>query len=119
MTMILVVDDEPALRELLVDVLTDEGYTVLAAPDGRRALDLVPTERPALVLLDIMMPGLSGHEVVGRLREVPESPPVVLMSAGVVPDGRLAPPVVVFLPKPFKLDQLLATIARVLGRGTT
>ena len=118
MTMILVVDDEPALRELLVDVLTDEGYTVLAAPDGRRALDLVPTERPDLLLLDIMMPGLSGHEVVGQLRTLPESPPVVLMSAGMAPAGRLEPPVAIFLPKPFKLDQLLATIARVLGRGT-
>ena len=117
MTMILVVDDEPALRELLVDVLTDEGYTVLAAPDGRRALDLVPAERPDLLLLDIMMPGLSGNGVVGRLRALPESPPVVLMSAGVVPDGRLAPPVAVFLPKPFKLDQLFAAIASALGWG--
>ena len=112
---IMVVDDEPAIRDLIVAVLEDEGYEVVAATNGRRALDLLPSERPDLVIMDIMMPEMDGREAFRRLRELPDHAdiPVVMMSAATSPD-RLTPRVAAFLPKPFDLDHLLDTIARVL-----
>jgi DNA-binding response OmpR family regulator len=68
---ILVVDDEPAIREFLHAVLTDEGYDVLTASDGLEALPIAVEQQPDLILLDIMMPGLNGMETCQRLRERP------------------------------------------------
>ena len=112
---ILVVDDEPAIRDLIVAVLEDEGYAVVAATNGRRALDLLPAERPDLVIMDIMMPEMDGREAYRRLRELPELAhvPVVMMSAASSPD-QLSPRVAAFLAKPFDLDDLLETIVDVL-----
>ena len=80
---ILVVDDTPANVKLLVDVLTAKGFDVTAAVSGEEALDKVAQERPDLILLDIMMPGLSGYEVCKRLRANPETTllPVVLCTS--------------------------------------
>ena len=112
---IMVVDDEPAIRDLIVAVLEDEGYEVVVAISGRRAIELLPQERPDLVLMDIMMPEMDGREAFRRIRELPDlaHTPVVMMSAATAPD-RLAPRVSAFLAKPFDLDHLLETIARVL-----
>jgi DNA-binding response OmpR family regulator len=65
---ILCVDDEPSIRELLHRVLTDEGYDVLTAGDGRQALVMAAEQPPDLILLDIMMPGLDGMETCRQLR---------------------------------------------------
>ena len=69
---ILVVDDEPTLRETLVDALEADGFRVVAAADGREALATFRAERPDLVLLDLMLPELSGHRGLpdhpGRVR---------------------------------------------------
>ena len=113
---IMVVDDEPAIRDLIVAVLEDEGYAVVAATNGRRALDLMLAERPDLVIMDIMMPEMDGREAYRRLRDLPEfaRTPVVMMSAATSPD-RLTPRVDAFLSKPFDLDHLLHTVARVLA----
>jgi CheY-like chemotaxis protein len=113
---ILVVDDEPAIRDLIVAVLEDEGYEVLGANSGPKALELLPVERPDLVLLDIMMPEMDGREAFRRMREqrAAESVPVVMMSAAFAAD-RVPAEVAAFLPKPFDLDHLLATVERVLG----
>ena len=115
---ILVVDDEPAIRELIVAVLEDEGYAAIAAGSGPRALELLPHERPDLVLMDIMMPEMDGREALRRMREHPEwgRIPVVMMSAAFAPD-RIGQRVSAFLPKPFDLDHLLATVAGILDRA--
>ena len=112
---IMVVDDEPAIRDLIVAVLEDEGYAVVAATSGRRALELIESERPDLVIMDIMMPEMDGREAYRRLRELPELAhvPVVMMSAASSPD-QLSPRVAAFLAKPFDLDDLLETIVDVL-----
>ncbi len=68
---ILCVDDEPAIRELLHRVLTDDGYDVMTAADGREALKAATQQQPDLILLDIMMPGLNGMDTCKRLREQP------------------------------------------------
>ena len=116
---ILVVDDEPAIRELIVAVLEDEGYDAVGAGSGSRALEMMPSERPDLVLMDIMMPEMDGREALRRMREQPELAriPVVMMSAALAPD-RVGQRISAFLAKPFDLDHLLSTVAQILdARG--
>jgi adenylate cyclase len=80
---VLVVDDTPANVKLLVDVLTAKGYQVTAATNGADALAMIAASQPDLVLLDIMMPGLSGYDVCRQLRAAPatELLPVVLCTS--------------------------------------
>lgn len=82
-TRILVVDDTPLNIKLLRDVLEAEGYVVVTASSGAKALQLIETDPPALVLLDVVMPGMSGHDVCRRIREKPETTllPVVMVTA--------------------------------------
>ena len=77
---VLVVDDEPMLRNLLSRLLRMEGYDVLEAADGAAALDVVASEAPDLVLLDVMMPVRDGIDVLGDVRKISEVP-VILVSA--------------------------------------
>ncbi|CAA9548361.1 MAG: hypothetical protein AVDCRST_MAG49-1550 [uncultured Thermomicrobiales bacterium] len=113
---VLVVDDEPLLRELVVEVLREEGYAVVAASEGRAMLDLLAVERPDLILMDVMMPGLDGRAAYLAMRSRDDLPPipVVMMSAAVTPD-RLDPSIAAFLRKPFDLDQLLDTVAMLIA----
>ena len=67
----MVVEDEQTIRELLVEVLRDEGYATVAAADGPSALDLMAARVPDLVLMDVMLPGPDRREVVRRMRERP------------------------------------------------
>jgi DNA-binding response OmpR family regulator len=80
---LLVVDDNPANRDLLSRRLERKGFRVITAEDGRRALDILATSKVDLVLLDVMMPGLSGLEVLRKLRETqpPSLLPVVMVTA--------------------------------------
>ena len=112
---ILVVDDESAIRDLIVAVLEDEGYRAIGAGSGRRALELIAVEAPDLVLMDIMMPEMDGQEALRRLRQLERSAPlpVILMSAAFTAD-RLDQQIAAFLPKPFDLDLLLEIVARAL-----
>lgn len=77
---ILVVDDEPSLVDLCLLVLQQAGYTVRGAVSGRQALQMVNEEMPDLILLDVMMPGMSGIEVCKQIRErVNAQRPTILM----------------------------------------
>ncbi|MEO8005193.1 MAG: response regulator [Betaproteobacteria bacterium] len=79
---ILVVDDTAANRKLLCDVLDAKGYNALAAASGPEALELIRDKRPDLVLLDVMMPGMSGYEVCEQIRAGPDAMlPVVMITA--------------------------------------
>ena len=116
---ILVVDDEPTLRDMVAELLRDEGYTVRTAADGRAAVALFASEPPDLVLMDVMMPGMDGRAAYMAMRAHPDgrTVPIVLSSAAVHPDA-LDPGIAAFLPKPFDLDQLLRLVARLLTDGT-
>lgn len=116
MKRILVVDDEPELRRIFAEVLSDEGYAVTLAGDGRAALDRAAAERPDLVLMDVMMPRLDGRQARQAMRERPDLRPipVVLMSAG-AGDARFDPTLEGFLPKPFDLNDLLDLVHRLIG----
>lgn len=113
---IMVVDDESAIRNLIVTVLEDEGYRAIGMPSGVAALEAFPTERPDAILLDLMMPVLDGRETLRRLRELPggAEAPVVIMSAAISSRVR-DDDVVAFLPKPFDLVALLDTVELVLS----
>jgi DNA-binding response OmpR family regulator len=78
---VLVVDDEADIRQLLVEILSDAGYTVVTAVDGREALQQVATCVPALILLDLQMPRLDGWSVVHALRERATPVPILIMTA--------------------------------------
>ena len=80
---ILVVDDEPMVRDTLRQVLADEGYTVDVATDGADALDHVHAARPDAILLDLMMPGMNGRQFLQQLRDDPAyaAVPVLIMTA--------------------------------------
>src|SRR5712692_1696030 len=80
---ILVVDDTPKNVKLLADLLTVKGYSVVTAASGSEALVLMDAERPDLVLLDVVMPEMSGYEVCRKIRENPATAmlPVVMVTA--------------------------------------
>lgn len=108
---ILVVDDDPDIREALRDILDDAGYSVVLAFHGQMALELLGTMGPpCLVLLDWMMPVMDGAQFLHLLRENPlyDTVKVVLCTAS----GRDVPPGAQgLLRKPFELDELLAVVA--------
>jgi CheY-like chemotaxis protein len=88
---VLVIDDDARDRRLIADTLEPEGYSVLTAESGEEGVEFVRRERPAVVLLDLLMPGLDGFEVVERLRADPTTadvPIVVLTAKDLRPDDR-------------------------------
>ena len=117
MPTILVIDDELALRVMLEELLTDEGYQVVALGSGREALARLDEVRPDLLLCDVMLPGLDGREVYRAVQADPrwQALPVVLMSAGYQRLGRADAPPAAFVRKPFLVQDLLATLTQVLG----
>jgi UDP-3-O-acyl N-acetylglucosamine deacetylase len=115
---ILVVDDEANIRHTLRGVLADEGYEVVEAPDGRRALELLERELPSLAIVDIWMPEIDGIELVSRMRQrAPEVPVIVISGHGTIDTAvrviRMG--AFDFLEKPFQLDALLRMVGRALG----
>ncbi len=75
----LIVDDEAAVRAMLVELLSGEGFECLEAPDGERALDILEKNDPSLAVLDLALPGISGAELALRIREsLPDLPLIAL-----------------------------------------
>jgi two-component system, OmpR family, phosphate regulon response regulator PhoB len=116
---VLVVDDEPMLRNLLSRLLHMEGYEVLEAEDGEAALDIVASQKPDLVLLDVMMPARDGLDVLGDLRRTSQVP-VILVSALAEEADRvigLKMGADDYVTKPFSAAELSARIESVLRRA--
>jgi two-component system response regulator MprA len=117
---VLIVDDEPAVRESVERVLRVEGFTVELAVDGRDAMRRVAQTRPDAVLLDVLMPGLDGIEVCRRLRDTGDRTPVLMLTARDGVSDRVAgleAGADDYLPKPFALDELLARLRALLRRS--
>jgi two-component system, OmpR family, response regulator MprA len=117
---ILVVDDEPAVRESLRRALALDGYEVELATDGEEALTrLNAATQPDAVILDILMPGIDGLEVCRRLRSTGSELPVLMLTARAEVDSRVAgldAGADDYLPKPFALAELLARLRALLRR---
>ena len=78
---IMIVDDEDAIRLLYKEEFEDEGYEVAVCENGQAALDSFEKEKPDLVVLDIAMPGMSGLEVLGKIKEISPSTPAIMSTA--------------------------------------
>ena len=110
---VLVVEDDRDLRETVADVLRDEGYAVEEAADGQVALEKLQSGlRPCLVLLDLMMPVLSGWEVIARLQEKELRVPLCVVSAAA---ERAPSHVGCVLKKPIEMQHLLDVVAQHCG----
>jgi two-component system KDP operon response regulator KdpE len=116
---ILVVDDEANIRRALSVWLTDHGYDVDLAASGEEALDLAEARPPDVVILDLMLPTMSGQEVCGRLRARSEIPIIVLSARETEEDKIQALDLGAddYLTKPFGMGELLARIRVALRRG--
>ncbi len=113
---ILVVDDEPDVREFLSSLLEDAGYEVRTAEDGMRAMDLIKDQTPDLILLDLMMPEETGTGLYRKLHDKKDfrDIPVIVISAAAGRDVAVSKSVPVF-DKPIDQEGLLAAIRGSLG----
>ncbi|MCB9731496.1 MAG: response regulator transcription factor [Deltaproteobacteria bacterium] len=113
-------DDDLELAGLVADALTEEGYEVIVANDGEEGLETVLVEQPDMVILDVMMPGLTGWEVAKYLRSktmFDGTPILMLTGIGERMNAMTAPlyGADAFMDKPFEIDDLLATVAKLLA----
>jgi DNA-binding response OmpR family regulator len=116
---LLVVDDEPLVRQLLCDILRGAGYVTHAAENGPQAVDIAQRETIDVVLLDIMMPGMSGLEVLAKLGELIPNSPVVIVTASPTSENAIAAlrlGAFDFIVKGFKSEVMLSTVARAVER---
>jgi two-component system, OmpR family, response regulator MprA len=115
---ILVADDDPEILKFLSRGLAYEGYIVDTAIDGNETLQKVRDTEPALIILDIMMPGIDGIEVSKRLRQVNDIPILMLTAKGTLNDrvSGLDSGADDYLIKPFEFNELLARIRALLRR---
>lgn len=119
---VLIVDDETAIREMIVLALEMAGYETLEAADGVQALRILQTRHPDLILLDWMMPGASGLEVARKIRKSPEHQtlPIVMLTAREDEDAKITGLSVAddFITKPFSPRELVARLKAILRRTT-
>jgi DNA-binding response OmpR family regulator len=117
---ILIADDEPALMRLLEFVLGRRGFIIQGVTNGNAAVEVLKAESPDLVILDVMMPGLDGYEVLTFIRETPrlEGLPVVMLTARAQLDDiqrGLTLGADAYLAKPFDPEELLSVVESLLS----
>ena len=121
MTSVLVVDDEPIVREVVVRYLRRDGYTTIEAGDGEMARRVIEAGSPALVILDVMLPGLDGLELCRWIRRRSDLPVILLTARGEEADriAGLELGADDYVTKPFSPRELAARVATVLRRAST
>lgn len=118
---ILVVDDDFDCRTLVRTVLTGSGYTVMHCADGIEAVEYLKSNQPDLVILDIMMPKMSGYDVAAHMKMRPETQkiPIIMLTAKSDPEDMMRGysefAVDYYIPKPFTAKQLVAGVEMVLA----
>ncbi len=120
MSTVLVVDDEPIVREIVVRYLEQEGYRTLQAGDGETARSLLEQETPSLVVLDLMLPGTDGLALCRWIRARSELPVIMVTALGEEADRLTGLEVGAddYLTKPFSPRELVARVKAVLRRAT-
>lgn len=121
MNTILIIEDQPQMRQRLGRILEIEGYRALVAADGREGIELAMRERPDLIICDVMMPGMNGHEVLRAVRanvSVAATPFIFLTALGEHADQRVGMNLGAddYLSKPVQIEDLLAAIRARLRR---
>lgn len=117
MTTVLVVDDKESLRDSVGFTLQRAGFVVLSAPDGKAAVEIAAKRRPDAVVTDLKMPGMTGVELIGALRELDEDLPIVLMTAyGTVETAvqAIRRGAFDYITKPFEGDELVIAVKRAI-----
>ena len=118
MRRVLIAEDDPDIREGLVDLLAEEGWSVRAARDGSEALAMLQADTPEVLLLDLRMPVMTGWELLRRLAARHPWPPCAIVVVSASADAEPLPEEVTVVGKPFRIDALLATIDRVTATAT-
>jgi len=112
---ILIVDDELVMRSLLSEMLSEDGFTVATAEDGRRGLEYMSSGQFDLVISDIHMPVMTGPELVSELRKMNPAVPVIVLNS--IPDRDLTPDIsdtsTTCVNKPFNLEEIRAAVQKV------
>lgn len=121
---LLLVDDEPGLREAVKDYLQESGFNVQVASNAREGWDLMQQNTPDLVISDIMMPQVDGYQFLKQLRDDPrfKALPVIFLTAKGMTSDRIQGYQArcdAYLPKPFDPDELVAIVENLLDRRTT
>lgn len=119
--LILVVEDDAAVAEMIEDHLVATGYSIVRATDGREAVERVREERPDLIVMDLMMPRLTGGEAARELRSDPMTSHIPIVAISAVADVTTIAdflPLDEVLPKPFDLVELEQAIQRHLPPHT-
>ncbi len=118
---ILIVDDEPQIRRVMLTTLTSHGYAVIEAASGEEALEKIRVERVDLVLLDVNLPGMSGVETCRELRRTGDMPIIMLTVRNSERDKVMALDAGAddYVVKPFGVEELMARIRAALRRATT
>jgi DNA-binding response OmpR family regulator len=121
MTKVMIVDDEPDILLMLRFALENAGFETMLASDGATALRRIEEEQPDVVLLDVMMPILDGWSTLERIRLMPRSPKVIVLTAKRTPEDAVRAyelGAVKYVSKPFDPTALAETIRGVMGGAT-
>ncbi len=116
---VLVCDDDPSVREVLGALLTQHGYRVLSAATGQEAVAVANTAQPTAIVLDLLMPGMSGWEVAAALKRRPSTADIPIVLLSVLSRGEATPPpadVAAWVDKPLQEEALLRALDRVVAR---
>ena len=122
MAKILVIDDEPGIRDLLDTLLSRKGYDVVLAESGQKGLEVFRRARPDVVVLDLKMPGMDGLTVLQQVRSLNPTQPVIMLTGAGTPDAELqarALGVTEFVEKAFSLHLLGDSLKRLLNHPVT
>lgn len=117
---ILLVDDEEDFATTLAERLRMRGMDTVTAFDGEEALKMIPQEKPDVIVLDIMMPGMSGLQVLGKIREIAHGTPVILLTGiGSTAEGiaGMKNGAVDYLMKPLQIEELIEKIRVAVGKN--
>ncbi len=114
---VLIVDDDPDVLELISALLNEEGFQTVTCRDGLAALQAFTTRRPALAIIDLAMPIMTGYELIERLRTAPGQPlPIIAISSAMYAPAPDRLQVDDYLAKPFDLEELLAHVIYLAQR---
>lgn len=121
-SIILVVDDQPGIRRLLMEVLTEEGYVVYTAANGYEGMQKAKDLNPSLILMDMKMPGMDGIETLRELKHINQADKVIMMTAyGELGLVNIAKELgaYAYVTKPFDIIELCTMIEQVISEKTT